>query len=134
MFFEPFNEKEIEPLDGRSPARSCMIVFNNFFCHFYSPPNGYRDTEDTKRLRSKFPKLLGQLGGEELEKVTLAQFYKDLDEVVVECGMTLEFVRKVIDSWRSKTNEETGEAAFKLFAPIFKKMRNRGYSHDDLWG
>lgn len=102
----------------------------------YRKQSKLNDRRDDSYKTDKYPKLLG-LGEEEEIPVTRAEFYQDLYTTVEECGMKMEVVSEVLNPLHENMQimtSEDWEKAFQTLAPIFKGMRNKGYSHKDLWG
>lgn len=154
MFFDKFVDEEITPPEGETMASSFVDRFNNFFCHFplgnvpyptdeltatlgrYRKQSKLNDRDDDSFKTDKYPKLLG-LGEEDEVPVTRAEFYQDLYATVEECGMKMEDVSVALNPLHENMQTMKNldwEKAFQTLAPIFKAMRNKGYSHKDLWG
>lgn len=136
--YNPFKETEITPYTDKPWTASLMFLLNNFFCNFeYSINsfNSYRSGRITNKdvTIKKFPKLVGRDGGEEPVRVTYEEFYKDLDLTVMECGFKIEDVGKAISCWKEDKADKNAEIVFKILAPIYKGMRCKGYTRDDLW-
>jgi hypothetical protein len=144
FFYDPFSEEEIAHIDGETWGAS-LITFNNFFCNFPWSQDimaCYRiqrlsDRNKEKLGAYKYPELRGDKNGEKFIRITWQEFYKDLDEAVVTCGFTMENVVKEITRWKKfDSNDEErkkiDESIFKIFAPIYKAMRNKGYGANML--
>lgn len=135
--YKPFSEDEITPFTNETWGASHMFRFNNFFCNF--PWSDSLSVYRTGHLKNnnaavrKYAKLLGRDLGEEPVHVTYIEFYKDIDDVIEECGLKMEEICEVIIKWKTNGNEETSEKIFRTLAPIYKGMRNKGYATYDLW-
>ncbi len=153
MFYK-FEEEEITPEKGVPYSTVLVDCFNNFYCHFpmgnipytheelvaelgnYRARSKIHGREGSSFKTTKYPKLLG-LGEEEGVDVTRNEFYEELYTTVEECSLTMEDVSKTINPLsenRSSMTDDDYEKIFKTLAPIFKAMRLKGYSHQDLWG
>ncbi len=125
--FTAFKEEEITPLPEKPIGDSYVNLLNNFFCNFV--PNNYpkmRLEEHTTKSTHKSTNPLSD-SRDNVIKVSWEVFYKDLEDSVKECGFKKEEVENLV------SESPSVEVLFNTLAPIYKKMRQKGYSWRTLW-
>ena len=131
---------------------------NNFFCHF--PANGpYERTMPEGYYRSLLKdggawdvSLREFLEEDSIYEVTHdrsekrldqipAEFYAEIDRMIVEVGLTVEAVARVINIYLHHRDLVSREVSLQMntaldafLLPIYIALRNKGYSRQDLWG
>jgi hypothetical protein len=137
---------------------------NNFFCHFCIGDEPYKinlpaeghyrglltdcwnrtqfehckesgifnDDEDLQRYcENKSDKRLNQ---------TPAEFYAEVDQTIIEVGMTIELVAQTINAYLHERRGKIGDMACEIqnklesfLLPIYIALRKKGYNKADLW-
>ena len=112
-----------------------LDFLNNF--HGYLPVgewNGaYRKMAEESNLMDQRPT---QENASSLYKSkTRREFFKDVDDAIVEAGLTNNEITAETDFYYKYPTMEAGVRWFKFLLPIYKNLRKKGYKHyPDLTG
>ena len=112
-----WTERNIAEAKATNPESWYMNFFNNFDVHL---PEGFKARQT--RLYDRPCKK----GGKDQ---TLGDFFRDCESAVYEAGLTPE---KVIEARRESAINQT-DTLWELITPVYIILRERGYSHKDLW-
>lgn len=129
---------------------------NNFHSHFPWPTNasypqgirrhlrrldGYWERtgrEYVERMRNvlteeeDFAEYLGEHSDRYLKK-TAAQFYEELDSLIVELGLSMESIVEKIEVSKDSQNLKDAQERDSYLFPLYKALRQRGYNKFELW-
>lgn len=130
---------------------------NNFFCHFPFGKTPYETTypegfyrgilaEHMHETPGEFTKDAYEYGTYDDERSdkklnqTYAMFWEEVDSAVVEVGLSLEDVSRVINIYLHGRNVVDRNVAVQMHKavdsflfPIYENLRERGYNKQDLW-
>lgn len=112
--------KEAEREGGSSQA---WEVFNNFFTNL--PGGGRRNFPDDILEKSYESSHLGKSGKE---------FFADIDAIIKELDISVEEIERLQTEYNRKGSWDLLRDLFILTIPVYVKLREKGYTHHDLWG
>ena len=170
----PFSHEEIARRDDESYYWAFVRLFNNFFNLFPLGEKPYPSNESpqgAKRgLEAKNWDVVRKNNGigvfgdndehanwytDKYRNQTPHQFYNEVDQIICECGFTVEKVAEIVNDaylrcerplWKRKlenrippykrlmqrTREKKWKLMFETLLPVYVELRHRGYSHYEL--
>lgn len=134
----PFDESEVTGYKDQKYGRRIMLCTNNFFVFFWG-----------EKGKSQFAQMMEELGildrvyrdykpddtwaSERRMNKTGRQFLEEVDHVAIEIHGSLERVWEVIKAWRDDPLDQVkAEEAFNILMPMYRSLRQKGYSIGDL--
>lgn len=134
---EKSEEDEIRLQIAKAQKKDITLFtfFNNFYSNF--PGQFYRSFLESvpfnggNLLNATLTEILNEndLNSRKLRSITYSEFFKEIDEVLTDLNVDLEFL-----SEQYQEKEKNWNRINDIFIPVYTKLRLKGFNHQDLTG